>query len=280
MLPIPTPFLEKCIKLFNHRIIFDFDDAIFLRPSWCKENSQETLHDHDMKRKISNIISLSSRVIAANEYLVNFAKKYNQEVTIIPTPIDSRKYVSVPRKKRIPEIIIGWVGTSGNLYYLNALTSVFENLFKQFPRLRVKIICDFVTGEEYPFLKLPQVIFKEWSIYEELKNLRSIDIGIMPLAADSWTRGKAGFKIIQYMALGIPVVASPIGYNRELIDDKINGFFANDSREWIRKLTLLIEDRKLRKKIGNEGKNFIERNYSIEVIYPKLAKIFEEILRS
>jgi len=279
LLPIQNFLLEKWVKRVNHRVIFDFDDAIFLKPSWCKTNPDETLSDYHIGRKVSRIISLSSWVIAANEYLGNFAKKINPNVSVILTPIDIHRYFPLPRRKESSEIIVGWVGTSGNLYYLNSLTSVFKNLFEQFPQLRLKVICDYVVREEYPILMLPEVIFKEWSLDEELENFSSIDIGIMPLADDDWTKGKAGFKIIQYMALGIPVVASPIGFNREIIRDKINGFFAKSSQEWIRKLRLLIKNGKLRHKIGNEGRNFVERNCSIEVTYPKLAKIFEEIMR-
>lgn len=279
LLPIPNLLLEKCIKRFNPRIIFDFDDAIFFKPSWSKANPEETLFDYHMERKVSHIISLSSWVIAANDYLGNFARSLNPKVSVILTPIDINKYFPYPSKKKNSGITVGWVGTSGNLYYLNNLTSVFKELFKEFKELRLKVICDFVIAEEYPILMLPQVIFKDWSLDEELQNLHSIDIGIMPLANDEWTKGKAGFKIIQYMALGIPVVASPVGFNQELINDSVNGFLANTSQEWVKKLSLLVKNEKLRQKMGNVGRKFVERNCSIEATYPKLVKVFEEIMK-
>ena len=279
LLPIPILFLEKWIKRFNHRIIFDFDDAIFLKPSWCKTNFDEALSDYHIERKVSKIISLASWVIAANDYLGNYARNLNPKVSVIITPIDIHRYSPHAKKKSKSGITVGWVGTSGNLYYLNNLTSVFQKLFEKFEGLRLKVVSDFVVIEDNPILMLPQVIFKDWSLNEELENLHSIDIGIMPLANDEWTKGKAGFKIIQYMALGIPVVASPVGFNRELISDTVNGFFATTSEEWIKRLGLLIRNGKLRKKMGNAGRNFVERNCSLEVTYPKFEKVFYEIMR-
>lgn len=280
LIPIPTLLLEKWVKRFNSRIIFDFDDAIFLRPSWCKTNPEEALFDRNLEKKFSQIIRLSSWVIAANDYLRNFAKKINSNASVILTPIDIKRYFPQSNKKKSSRITVGWIGTSGNLYYLNNLTSVFKELFIEFKELRLKVICDFVVAEEYPILKLPQVIFKVWSLEDELEYLHSLDIGIMPLADDEWTKGKAGFKIIQYMALGIPVVASPVGFNRELISDRVNGFFAKKSQDWVKILSLLIKNEKLRLKIGDTGRNFVERNCSIEVTYPKLLKIFKELMRS
>ena len=280
LIPIPTLLLEKWVKRFNSCIIFDFDDAIFLKPSWCKTNPEEALFDHNLEKKFSQIISLSSRVIAANEYLKNFAKKINPNVSVVLTPIDIKRYFPKSKKKKSSKIIVGWVGTSGNLYYLNNLTSVFKDLFIEFKELRLKVISDFVVAEEYAILKLPQVSFNVWSVEDELENLHSLDIGIMPLADDEWTKGKAGFKIIQYMALGIPVVASPVGFNQELIIETVNGFFANTSQEWVKKLSLLIKNEKLRQRMGNAGRKFVEQNCSIEVTYPKLLKIFEELIKS
>ncbi len=148
-------------------------------------------------------------------------------------------------------IVIGWMGSSSTLKYLKGLTPVLEDIFKVFPGTQLKIVCD-------DFFDLPSmpVMKKRWSLEDEVEDLKSFDIGVMPLAQDLWSQGKCGLKILQYHSVGLPVVCSPVGVNKDIVKDRENGFWAKNQEEWKYGLRELIQDEVLRKN-WEEGQDYV-----------------------
>jgi glycosyltransferase involved in cell wall biosynthesis len=299
----------RALRRFNPRIIYDLDDALFLKPDYIKyikwldisylpsRNWKERMGSltffSSLGRKFRPLmmLRLSRHVIVGNSFLQGYAKKYNNEVTVIPTSIDLERYIEKLKPKPVPsrdKLIIGWIGTSGNLVHLRTLKGVFRSLGKRYKNLFLKIVCD-----EFPsdlgngrgkrkkspehLLEGISIIKKKWSLEEEIEDLSSFDIGIMPLIESDYAKGKCGFKILQYMGMKIPVVASPVGINGEIIIDGVNGFTASEEEEWIDKLSRLIENPDLRQRLGKEGFGTVEKNYTVEVNAPKLKSVIEKV---
>ena len=269
--PIFGAIFETALSILNKPIIFDFDDAIFLPASSRPNNFIEGLKK---PAKVINTLVKSKHVIAGNSYLSNFALRYNRSVTIIPTSIDTDKYYSKNRKAS-DEIVIGWMGSITTIDFLNLISGAFIQLSKEFHNIIFKIV-----GGDFSIEGLSNIISKPWLLEDEIEDLKSFDIGIMPMPDNEWTRGKCGFKAIHYMNMGIPCVCSPVGANKEIVTDGINGFLAKSEEEWIEKLSLLIENSELRKKLGMQGRKTVEEKYSVKVNAPKylevLKKVYEE----
>lgn len=264
-LPIGPPLFEKLAAVFNAPIVFDFDDAIYLHHaseanrwiSWLKQ-----------PKKTAEIIRISQHVIVGNQELAQYARKYNRRVSIIPSSIDMQRYVPKPNvpPDHAEHVVIGWVGSNSTAQYLEPLASVFQDLAKSH-HVRFHI----VGGR--PTLPNVGAMFAPWILENEIKDLHGFDIGIMPLPDTPWTRGKGGFKAIQYMGVGIPAVASPVGINREFICDGVNGFLPDTLDEWYRVLAMLVEDGDLRRRIGRAGRETVATAYSLQANAPKLLDI-------
>ncbi|MFZ3065097.1 MAG: glycosyltransferase family 4 protein [Nitrospirota bacterium] len=249
-------FLEYVLRMLNKNIILEFDDAIYLTHP----------------KKMPKLIKMSKAVIVGNEFLKEYTVKNNKNVNVVPTVIDMRRYVENGQGSGVKgeegNIIICWIGLAYNIDYLKQLTDVFRRLSD---KIFLKIIsnkCIEIEGVN--------VIFKKWSIETEVEEIQSSHIGIMPLMDDEWSRGKCGLKILQYMAAGIPAVGSPVGVNKEIIQDGKNGFLASTEDEWYEKLLSLCEDPELRRRMGNAGRKTVEDKYSINIWAPKLAEIYKE----
>jgi glycosyltransferase involved in cell wall biosynthesis len=257
--PYLPSFLEKVAKLINPHMLLEFDDAIFLTP----------LH----KRKIPRLITMSQHVIVGNNYLKDYALKFNTHVNVIPTVVDTEKSKLKEDYRAQGQINIGWVGLAYNLPYVLNLTRTFQKLETE--------IGDFIfTVISSKGLKIDgvEIVFKLWSYDIEGEDIRNLDIGIMPLPNNEWAEGKCGLKVLQYMACGVPVVASPVGVNQEIIKDGENGFLAATEKDWLQKLALLAHDEKLRRKLGRKGRETIENRYSLKLWGPKLASLYKNIL--
>ncbi|MCK5595644.1 glycosyltransferase family 4 protein, partial [bacterium] len=224
------PFLEFFLKkVLRKKIVFDFDDAVFtLSKSYC--------------RKFRRIVAMSDGIIVGNNYLKEYASKYNRRVIVIPGTVDTSRYLLMKNIKR-KEIIIGWIGLYSNFPYLEVMTDVLHNLCEKYPSLYIKVVsCNFHR------LSLPGVrtIFKEWSFAEETKDVQTFDIGIMPLPNNEWTQGKCGGKLLVYLACGLATISSRVCSSTEIVQDGINGFLASTKAEWEEKLSHLIENKSLR----------------------------------
>ena len=188
---------------------------------------------------------------------------------------DLHRYESLSTKKKISnheEIILGWIGTKGNLKYLKKLEPVFETIRQRFPRVKLKIVSnDFYDSPHLPVVK------KLWKLEDENEDLISFDIGLMPLNDDLWSRGKCGLKIIQYLSVGVPVVCTPVGINPDIVKDGENGFWATNHQEWVDRLSNLIQNRDLRYQMGLKGIETVEQEYSLAVTSEKFLHVLQNL---
>ncbi len=257
--PYLPAFLERVAKGINPNMVLEFDDAIFLT----------FLHG----KKIPRLIQMSKHVIVGNNYLRDYALRFNPNVTVVPTVVDTGRYRPKENYRHKGRLIIGWVGLAYNLPYIKQLADILKRLKKEVGDFQFKVICS------QP-LKIEglDVIFKPWSYDEEVEDIRGFDIGIMPLADDEWAKGKCGLKVLQYMACGVPVIASAVGVNSEIIRDGENGFLAKSDDEWLEKLTLLIRDENLRRELGQKGRRTVEDSYCLSLWGPRLAELYRKLM--
>jgi len=256
--PIGPPWAEWIIaRVFRTKMIYDFDDAIWTTDQESESDLERFLR---YRSKVRLICSWSYRVSCGNSYLAAYASRYNSRVTINPTTIDTETWHNpdLHTKKSSTQLTIGWTGSRSTTKYVQNLLPVFEELKKRIGDIRFLIIADCP-----PDFGRHLIEFKEWTVKREIQDLMEIDIGVMPLPDDEWTRGKCGFKLLQYMALGIPAVASPVGVNAELIDGS-NGYLASNGKQWIQALEQLITDSNLRKDLGQRGRQTVREHYSVD----------------
>ncbi len=269
--PLGPPFFEWWIaKVAGKKIIYDFDDAIWL-PNTSDENRMVAkLKWHT---KTASICKWVWKVSCGNEFLAGYAKKYNSNVVIIPTTIDlnyhTAKQDEVGNKTRNEIVKIGWTGSHSTIKYLDSLRNVIVQLVKTY---QLEFI---VISIHSPQWNIESLKFIEWNKETEIADLQTIDIGVMPLEVDDWAKGKCGFKALQFMALGKPVVASPVGANTQIIHDGVNGFLASSEKEWVKKLSLLIKNPELRRKLGKEGRKTVIEQYSVEANNDKYLQLFQ-----
>lgn len=247
-------FFERRFSKGRAKIIFDFDDAI-----WKMDISEANKKLGFLKNpsKTSSIISLSDMVFAGNQYLADYALQFNKNVILIPTTIDTDYHENNFEKKE-NTICIGWTGSLTTIKHFQFAVPVLEKLKNEFGnRISFKVIGDKnYTNENLGITGI------EWVRQSEISELQTIDIGIMPLPDDEWAKGKCGLKGLQYMALGIPTIMSPVGVNMEIITQGINGFLASSEEEWLEKLRILIENKEMREKFKTEGRKTVEEKYS------------------
>ncbi len=256
--PFAGYIFERLFRFFGKKLIYDFDDSIFIKKPL----------------KIKKVIRMSDCVIAGNEFLKDYASQYNKKITVLPTCIDTRIYKPKIKPASKDEVIIGWIGTSFTAIYLDLLSDVYATLADRYKNIEFRVVGGYFQNSNLP------IICKDWSLDSEVEELREFDIGVMPLFDDDWARGKCAFKIIQYMAVGIPTVASRVGMNVEIIEDGKDGFLANRKEEWIERLSILIEDKQLRENMGRLGRAKVESLYSIEVNKGRYIDILEGVYNS
>ncbi len=267
--PIGPPVFEWIlVYIFRKKIIYDFDDAI-----WLTDKKNESALERILKwrSKVKYICRWSFKVSCSNEYLCNYASAFNESVVYLPTTIDTTWHHNPAIhkiKNKDSEIIIGWTGSYSTLKYLKEIEMVLVEIRLQNPQVSFLII-----GDLKPMLSIP-LRFMKWCPETEIQDLLYIDIGIMPLPDDEWTKGKGGFKCLQYMALKIPVVASRVGVNSKIVDHNVNGFLAVNSEEWKKYLLILIKDKKLRERMGVSGRKKVEGSYSVVSNSPVFLSLF------
>ncbi len=264
------PFFERWIHHSGVPMVFDFDDAVFV--SYISP-SNGYLSYLKFALKTKTICRLASHVMAGNPYLADYARRVNERVTIVPTTIDTDKYTVVQKRADSNPPTIGWTGSFSTVQHLNTLRAALQQLARQTPfRLRV-------IGTPSYQLEGVEVEAMSWRSATELEDLNAIDIGIMPLPDDAWSKGKCGLKALQFMALGIPTVCSPVGVNTEIIQDGENGFIARSDDEWIEKLGRLLHSAALRNQLGRAGRATVEANYSANVQVPRVYELLSSVVR-
>src|ERR1700738_1884666 len=250
----------------NRRIVFDFDDAVMFRD----QKHRRPLRGKDFKKFLRTVRHCAA-VVAGNDFLACFAEASGRRAIILPTSIDLRRY-HLKQNFDGPGLTIGWVGLSDGLPYLRHIQPALQRLSEMFPGLKLKVVSDKPLQ-----LDRVQVENDPWRLETEQANLASFDIGIMPLWDSVWTRGKCGYKILQYMGVGTAVVASDVGVNNEIITSGENGFLARSEDDWVQAIGGLIENPELRKTFGLRGRELVERRYSLDAFAQGYAKLMREV---
>ncbi len=270
-IPLGPPLIERAIARRGKPIVLDFDDAIYM--SNVSEANRAIAFLKNPGR-VAEVIGKSTRVVVGNEFLAGYARQHSDQVTVIPTAVDTSRFV--PRSEPAPqghELVVGWIGSPTTFPYLQDLAGVLAQVAGQH-RFRLK-----VSGAGQP-VQFPGVTVDEvpWSLANEVTLFNTCDIGVYPLKDDEWSKGKCGFKAIQCMACGVPVVAAAVGVNREIITDGVDSFLASTPAEWTEKLGRLLSDPELRARMAAAGRRTIEERYSLQVTAPRLARILREAL--
>lgn len=258
------PFL-RLLRLCSKNLIFDLDDAIFCRSDGKVSKSRQL--------RFERVARICEQVWAGNLYLADIAGRYNESVKIMPTSLDYRKYL-LEVEKNSDYFDLVWIGSRSTQKYLQKWLPVLESLSEIIPNLRLKIVADFDLSSER--LKITAV---PWSKKGEAEELSSAHIGIAPMSDDSWTKGKCGLKVLQYMAAGLPVVSSPTGVNRKIVKHGVTGYLAESPKEWWVAIEKLAHDSDLRQAMGEAGQMRVVKQYSIDVTYCKMAKAIYTLCR-
>lgn len=263
-----TSFFEKRFAK-RTKLIFDFDDSIWLQNVSKANKFFSWLKNAD---KTKEIIGVADIVFAGNKYLADYAKEFNNNVVIIPTTIDTDWYKPVEKSEK-EKICIGWSGSITTIEHLETRMNALEQIKNKYKgKVYFKIIGD---GSYYSDILHTKGL--PWSKETEIQDMIEFDIGIMPLPDSEWAKGKCGLKGLQYMALAIPTIMSPVGVNSEIISDGENGFLAENDKEWVTKLSLLIDSLELRKKLGDAGCKTVEEKYSVHANRDLYLKYFNQL---
>jgi len=265
-----TTLFESLFDRSRAKLVFDFDDAIWL-PNISEGN--RALGWLKNPRKTEEIIAMSDMVFAGNPYLAEYASGFSDCVKIVPTTIDTEEYRPRTRVDAGP-VCIGWSGSVTTIpHFEYALPALTEIKRRYGDRICFRVIGD--GGYTNPALGIQGV---PWRRESEVADLTAIDIGIMPLPDDAWARGKCGLKGLQYMALEIPTIMSPVGVNTEIVSSGTNGFLATATEEWVEALAKLVESTELRRQIGTAGRRTVLERYSTMSQRDNYVRYFDEVL--
>ncbi|GAB1445792.1 hypothetical protein MASR2M41_15170 [Flammeovirgaceae bacterium] len=203
---------------------------------------------------------------------MNYALQFNQKSFLNPTTIDvtnvHKPSLNLNLRKK-DKIVIGWTGSHSTVKYLEIVYPILFTLSHKYKNVEFIIIAN-----AKPTIQLERLQFIEWSLLTEIEDLTKIDIGIMPLSDDEWSKGKCGFKLLQYMALGIPCIGSRVGANIEIVNNGVNGFLCSTEEEWLTTLEKLILDEGLRSTVGGAGRSTVVNRYSVQSNEDNFLKFF------
>lgn len=259
-------FFERTLKTLGCKLIYDFDDAIWLKD---ENPNQGVFNKLKNPGKVATICKLADVVIVGNEYLKKYAEQFNDNVRIIPSTIDFSDYGKASKKQH-EGICIGWTGSFSTIKHFETILPALEQIKTKY---KDKVYFKLIGDPDY-VNSLLDIKGHLWNAETEAEDLSELDIGIMPLPDNEWTRGKCAMKGLQYMALEIPTIMSPVGVNSDIIEDGENGCLAGSTEEWVEKLSRLIESEPLRKRIGEAGRKTVERDFSAEANKDKWLAAF------
>lgn len=263
-MPVASRVVEWSMKhIWRARVVYEFDDAVW-RPQF---EHQRLTYRMKAGGKIARIVADADAVIAGNAFLADYARRGNANVTIIPTVVDAENRFNLTREHKEGPVTLAWTGSASTTGYLESMAPVLREVQRQ---RDVRFV---FVSDAFPPMGLQQVEEVPWSEATEVSALARGDIGLMPLPDDEWTRGKCGFKIVQYMALGLVPVASAVGANLEIIEDGIDGFLCRDEAEWVRTLLAAIDDAELRRRIGAAARAKAVARYSVAGQVGRLGEV-------
>ena len=267
LMPWFPAVLERWLAWRGCRLVVDYDDALFHQ----YDQHSNTCVRRLLGGKIAVVMQLSDMVITGNAYLAQYALRAGaKRVEVIPTVVDLERYPSKIRPSVSAVLTIGWIGSPSTARYVHDIAPALAEVCKE-GRARV---CMIGSGP----IDLPGVPVEvlPWRDDTEVEEIRRFDIGIMPLPDEPWARGKCGFKLIQYMACSLPIVASPVGVNSEMVDNGVNGYLASTTDEWVRALEALMADAEMRRHMGAAGRKRVEEKYCLAVTAPKLVELLKQ----
>jgi glycosyltransferase involved in cell wall biosynthesis len=256
------------LRRYSRKIIYDFDDAVMYSDRHPDRYSRS--HFVPFRRTVR----LADMVIAGNAYLAEYAGKFNSNLEILPTGLDTRAYKSVGAPKSGDKIRLVWIGSESTLGYLAEIKPALEEIGSRFDNVVLRIICDAFFD-----LQNMQVEKHPWSEQTQTIDLAGSDIGLAPLPDNPFTRGKCGFKILQYAAAALPVVASLVGVNTDYVHQGLTGFLATGPDEWISAMTTLIKDGRLRREMGKRNVEEAKR-FDIDELGRQFVHLIMKCLKS
>jgi glycosyltransferase involved in cell wall biosynthesis len=272
--PLGGAFFEYLYRLFAKKIIYDIDDLVFLGKTSAVNKGISALKS---PKKYHYLMKHADHVITCTPYLDKYVRQFNSQTTDISSTILTDKYVPIESYDKTGTLTLGWSGSHSTVAYLRLLSPVLFRLRQKF-RFRLLVIGT-------PRFELPEVPDLEieaiqWQEAHEVRDLSRIDIGLYPLPDEQWVYGKSGLKALQYMALGIPTLATAIGANFRVIEDGVSGFLVRTDDEWVEKLSALMTDPMLRDTIGRKGRERVERLYSVRANIPNYLGVFSKVYQS
>ncbi|MDK2122892.1 glycosyltransferase family 4 protein [Parachitinimonas caeni] len=247
--------------------LLDYDDAWFHRyDSHPLAPVRQLLGD-----KLAKLMAGSACVIAGNAYLADYAQRAGaRRVAQLPTVIDLDHYPTPAAKPATHKLVIGWIGSPSTVHFIHQLAPALAEISRNQP-MQLRLIG--VSNQTMPGV---EVVCRPWSEASEAAEIAEFDLGVMPLPDEPWERGKCGYKLIQYMACGKPVIASPVGVNCEIVQEGVNGMLAGSHTDWCAALATLATDVGLRQQLGAAGRQRVETHYSLQIAAPQLAAILRE----
>jgi hypothetical protein len=265
--PFLPGLLERLAFLYNKPVIYDFDDAMFHQ----YDANNSVLIRRMLGRKLEPLLRGAAACCCGNEYLKSYAARFCRACIIVPTVVDTDVLRPFSGFGRARSLTVGWIGSPSTWRYVEPFIPLLRRVCET-ENVKLKIV-----GSGRCDLDFQAAEFRDWSPRNEVSDLQSFDIGIMPLADDLWARGKCGYKLLQYMACGTPVVASPVGVNSIIVKHELNGYLASTASQWEEFLVELIRRPEKRAAFGRRGRQFVVENYSLSAVGPKLPNIIRKV---
>jgi glycosyltransferase involved in cell wall biosynthesis len=263
---VPGP-LERILTSRRVPIVVDYDDAQF----HVYDQHPKALVRRLLGSKIDGVMRRASLVVAGNEYLAQHAQEAGAaRVEILPTVVDTKRY-DVERPPHSSPYVVGWVGTPKTEHLVDQIAGPLKEVATQ-RDIEVALV-----GASATKLTGVPIQIRRWSEATESTEIARFDVGVMPLSDAPFQRGKCGYKLVQYMACALPVIASPVGVNTVLVEDGVNGFLAATSDDWVASILRLVDHPDDGSRMGRRGREKVEREYSLEVTAPRLAGLLLEI---
>jgi glycosyltransferase involved in cell wall biosynthesis len=265
LFPLMPGWMERA--LIRKPYIYDFDDAFYLKYRIGRLGMARPL----LGRKFDKVIAGAAAVTAGNQVLAQYAHQYNSNTHFLPTVVDTTRYLPRPVNRSGEVFTVGWIGSPSTTPYLSELVAPLSAIGQEGA---VRLI---VIGGKAPKVPNVTVVEIDWDEHSEVDLINSFDVGVMPLPNDDWARGKCAFKLIQYMACGVPVIASPVGANVEVVTAKC-GLLATTPQQWTDALRLMRDQPTKRAEIGMAGRQRVENDYCLQLAGPKLAALLMTVV--
>lgn len=262
ILPAPLRWLfGRC----RAPLVYDFDDAIFTTEV-RRQNWLAAWKERRNSRGVPAMLQICQLAVVENDYTAAFAACHCPRTLQITGPIDTDHYRPGPDRDR-REVVLGWIGSASTLPYLDLIRAPLVELARRCPEVRLHIVG--AAGAAIDGIETAAVA---WTLEDEVAQLQEFDIGLMPMPDDPWTRGKGGYKLLQYMATGLPVVTSPVGINQQIVDDGGQGYWARSEEEWLERMLALVGDRPMRRRMGEAGRMRVEAVYALGIQQVELGR--------